>query len=458
MASMWAELKRRNVVRVAAAYTVAAWLILQVIDTVFPILELPNWIAQVVLLFLAVGFVIAVIVAWAYEMTPEGVKREKDVDRSQSITQRTGRKIDFVIIGVLAIALTFFAMDRFVWQGDVVDFVASAGSLEKSIAVLPFDNRSADESDAYFVDGIHDDILTQLHKLSGIEKVISRTSVERYRGTTMSVPEIAAELGVATILEGGVQRAGERVRITVQLIDAANEGHLWAENFNRELTTANVFEIQSEISTAIAESLRVVLTEDEATDLTKLPTENLVAWEHYQRARYEMRDRSLDGLARARTLFEEAVEIDETFALAHVGLADAINLFVVWSWEIGGGLTKKETFGNLSAAIAAANKALEIDDRLGEAYTSLGYSYSNLAGWPEYGAQSVLRADEYYRRAQRLSPNYADLYRWHAQLLWQRPINKPIEALSAAKRAVALDPMLGVNHGVLGNALDANGL
>jgi len=279
MASIWGELKRRNVVRVGIAYAVVAWLVLQVADVVLNNIEAPSWVFQAILLLLVICLPFTLIFSWAFELTPEGLKKEKYIDRSRSITHATGRRLDFAIIGVLVVALAFFAFERFVWHDHDPKLLATTGDLEKSIAVLPFDNRSADESDAYFVDGIHDDILTQLHKLSGLDKVISRTSVERYRDTEMSMPEIAAELGVATILEGGVQRAGDRVRINVQLIDAARDQHLWAENYNVELTTANVFEIQSEISLVIAEALQAALTGDEASDLTKLPTESLAAWE-----------------------------------------------------------------------------------------------------------------------------------------------------------------------------------
>lgn len=192
------------------------------VDVIGPMLSLPDWFGPTVLILLVIGFVITVFIAWAYEVTPDGIKRERDVDRSQSITHSTSRKLDFVIIAVLLVALGFFALDRFVWQVQEVD-------LDRSIAVIPFANRSADETDANFVNGIHDDILTQLANLSGIDRVISRTSVEQYRDTEKTVPEIAAELGVATILEGGVQRAGDSVRINVQLFNADDQ-HLWAEN------------------------------------------------------------------------------------------------------------------------------------------------------------------------------------------------------------------------------------
>ena len=455
--SFFEELKRRNVFRVAIAYLIMSWLILQVLDVVGPILEFPNWIGRAILLFLAVGFVVSVIVSWAYEVTPEGLKREEDVDRSQSITHATGRKLDFVIIGVLTVALGIFALERFVWHDHDTESFATTEPLEKSIAVIPFANRSADESDAYFVDGIHDDILTQLSKLSGIDRVISRTSVERFRDTDLSIPEIAAALDVATILEGSVQRAGDRVRITMQLIDAANDEHIWADNFDRELTANNVFDIQSEISTAIATALQAVLTDDEASDLTKLPTDSLAAWEKYQLGNYEMRDRSLDGLSRARAYFEEAIEIDQDFALAYVRLADAINLGVVWGYEIDAGFSNEEVIEVITEAEVAAKRALDIDPRLGEAYAALGYSQWNLAGPTGSGADGIRQAAAYYRQALELVPNYADVYRWYAQTLRQRPINQPMDALPMAKRAVALDPMLAVNHQVLAGIYEING-
>jgi TolB-like protein/Tfp pilus assembly protein PilF len=456
--SFFGELKRRNVFRVGIAYLIASWLTLQVVDVVAPILELPNWISRSILLFLAVGFVVSVILAWAYELTPEGVKREKDVDRSRSITPETGRKLDFMIIGVLAIALAFFALDRFVWHEHASESVAELAELGKSIAVLPFDNRSADESDAYFVDGIHDDILTQLHKLSGIDKVISRTTMDRYRDTGLSIPQIAEELGVATILEGGVQRAGNRVRVTVQLINASNDEHLWAENYDRELTTTNVFEIQSEISAAIARELRAALTEDEAVDLAVRPTENLAAYDAYLLGKHTMRDRAPNTLERAKQYFEEAISLDPEFALAYVGLADVINLANVYGM-VGGGsaLTTQRSIDALETAQVAAKRALEINDRLGEAYASLGYSQWQLGAFLGYGEESLRTADEYYRKALELSPNYADLYRWYAQVLWMHALRRPQEALAMAERAVALDPMFAVNHTVLGFAYDVNG-
>ena len=262
MASVWGELKRRNVVRVAVAYAIVSWLILQLTDVLVPMLNLPESVGRLVFLLLLVGFPLAMFFAWAYELTPEGLKKEKDVDRSESVTHLTGREFDFAIIGLMAAAILYLVLDNYVLikaPSEIADEVAqksiaAPSESDKSIAVLPFRNRSAVAEDAYFVDGIHDDILTRLAKLSSLDKVISRTSMEQYRETTKPMPQIGQELGVATILEGGVQRAGDRVRIIVQLIDADRDEHLWAESYDRELTVENIFAIQSEIATAIVEA------------------------------------------------------------------------------------------------------------------------------------------------------------------------------------------------------------
>jgi len=251
--SLFVELKRRNVFKVAIAYVVVAWLVLQVTDVMIDNIGAPDWVFRVILLVLGIGFPIALLFAWAFEMTPEGIKREHEVDRSQSITRQTGRKLDFIIIGVLVVALGYFVWEsRFASQesapaaqqvtsspaaaaDDTATIPAAAAPAEQSIAVLPFANRSTQQEDLFFTDGIHDDLLTQLAKISGL-KVISRTSVMQYRDTTKTIPEIARELGVHSVLEGAVQRAGKRIRINAQLIDVDTDEHLWAETFDREMT------------------------------------------------------------------------------------------------------------------------------------------------------------------------------------------------------------------------------
>ncbi len=295
MAGLFEELKRRNVVRVGIAYLIAAWLVLQVIDLVLENVPAPPWVMQVILLLTAVGFPFALLFAWAFELTPEGLKRERDVDRSKSITPQTGRKLDRLIIVVLVIAVGILLTDR-IWLRDagqeepaaqVTTTEPSSQSSRRSIAVLPFANRSNAADDVFFVDGIHDDILTQLAKISAL-KVISRTSVAQYRDTEKTMRVIGGELDVATIMEGSVQRAGNRVRINVQLIDADTDEHLWAEVYDRELTVANIFEIQTEMATAIAGALRANLTSDEQQRLAVRPTENLEAYEAYLLGRQRM--------------------------------------------------------------------------------------------------------------------------------------------------------------------------
>ena len=279
MASLFTELKRRNVFRVAAAYAVVGWLAVEIASVVLPALLAPEWVHRVLTFLVILGFPIVLIFAWAYELTAEGLKREKDVDRSQSITPQTGRKLDFMVIGLLSVALIYFVSTHD-WSGESDAVVQTSGeeTSRASVAVLPFANRSALADDAFFAEGIHDDILTSLAKIGSL-KVISRTSMLEYQDTTKNMKTIGEELGVATILEGGVQRAGDRVRINVQLIDTGTDEHLWAESFDRHLTAENVFSIQSEIATAIATALKAQLSPSEQANIETIPTRNLEAYD-----------------------------------------------------------------------------------------------------------------------------------------------------------------------------------
>ena len=279
MASVWGELKRRNVVRVTVAYSIVSWLILQITDVLMPLLGLPEWVGRLVFLLLVIGFPLALIFAWAFELTPEGIKLDKDIVRSESPKRLPSRKLDFFIIGALRLALAFVIIDQYVL--DKSQPSAETTENRRSIAVLPFANRSAaEENAAFFADGIHDELLTRLAKIGDL-KVISRTSVMEYRDTTKKMRQIGEELGVGSILEGGVQRAGNTVRINVQLIDAQTDEHLWAHSYDRELNAANIFAIQSEISTSIAKALWVTLSPDEQQRIAAVPTENIEVLEAY---------------------------------------------------------------------------------------------------------------------------------------------------------------------------------
>jgi len=424
MARVFQELKRRNVIRVGIAYLVAAWLLLQITDVLVSILALPESAARLVLLLLVIGLVPALILAWAYELTPEGIKREREVDRTQSITGVTGRKLDFAIIAMLALAVIYLVVDNYVFED--VALPAADKVLEKSIAVLPFRNRSDNAADVHFIDGIHDDILTKLAKLATLDKVISRTSTERYRDTDTPIPQIGEELGVATILEGGVQRAGSRVRINVQLIDASTDEHLWAETYDHELTVENLFAIQNEISREIVTALHGVLSDEESERLQRMPTTSLEAHAEYAFGRKELAKRTGEAVLKAQAHFEKAVELDPDYALAWVGLADAHSM-------------RREYLGKsleptVEAREAAINKALAIDALSGEAYASLASLRRQ--------QQQLEEAEELFLRAATLSPNYASVYHWYSILLHET--GRFEEAEAQIRKAIELDPLAPV--------------
>ncbi len=277
MASIWGELRRRNVVRVAIAYAIVAWLIIEVSATTFPMLKLPEWGATLVTVLLMIGFPVALIFAWAFELTPEGLKKEKDVDRSESITHATGRKLDFAIIGVLAIAVAYFVLEKFFWSDDM----APASRVDASIAVLPFVNMSGDPDQEYFSDGITEEIINTLVAIDELQ-VTGRTSSFTFKDRTeVDLKTIGQVLGVSTILEGSVRKAGNDVRITAQLITAVNGFHLWSETYDRELT--DIFAIQEEIATAIGEALQVELGLKVAESLDRRRTDNVDAYQWYLR-------------------------------------------------------------------------------------------------------------------------------------------------------------------------------
>src|SRR5262245_38565696 len=273
------ELKRRNVYKVAIAYAVVAWLLMQIASQIFPFFDIPSWGVRLVVLLLIIGFPIALTLAWAFELTPEGIKRTEDVDLSKSIRHKTGRKLDFFIIAVLLLVIAGLVFQRL--HPNVSPVVSS--SLEKSIAVLPFENFSEDKAFAFFADGVQDEILTDLAKIADL-KVISRTSVMQYKNVSpRNLPEIAQALKVAHGLEGSVQRSGNRVRVSAQLIDARNDTHVWVEKYDRDL--ADVFAIQSEIAQKIADQLQAKLSPLEKNAISERPTSDIAAYDLYLRAK-----------------------------------------------------------------------------------------------------------------------------------------------------------------------------
>ncbi|HSD68066.1 MAG TPA: tetratricopeptide repeat protein [Woeseiaceae bacterium] len=434
MSSLFSELKRRNVLRIAALYLVSAWLIAQVTDVLIGLANLPPTVGRTVLIILAIGFPVALGLAWVFEWTAVGIRREALAEGEAAIAHTPRRGLDYVILSLLSVALLYFAATH--------DWGETPQVTGVSIAVLPFDNRSSQADDLYFTDGIHDDLLTQLAKISSLV-VISRTSVMRYRDTEMSIPEIAAELGVANILEGGIQRAGDRVRINLQLIEAATDRHLWADTYDRKLSAENVFAIQSEIATSIANILHATLLPEEVERINTIPTQNLDAYDAYLLGRRRYAMRRLDALIEAKTYFSQAIEFDPGFALAYTGLADTLVLYAEYA---------QGQIGNRDQVLAdaerAARKALELDPNLGEAHTSIGLVVR------ARGEPAEKYAD-YLARGVELAPGSADARKWYSNYL--SDVDRKEEALVQLRKAVELDPMSAIVRVNLGNTLESMG-
>jgi TolB-like protein/cytochrome c-type biogenesis protein CcmH/NrfG len=314
--SFFSELKRRNVYKVAVAYAVVGWLLIQVATQVFPFLEIPNWAIRFVIFTTALGFPVALIIAWAFELTPEGIKRTEAADAAGQ--QSRSRAWIYVALIGAAISVALFFLGRYtapIQRG-------VAGVAEKSIAILPFENLSEEKGNAYFAEGVQDEILTRLAKIADL-KVISRTSTQRFKSSPDNLREIAKQLGVANILEGSVQKAADQVRVNVQLVNALTDAHLWAETYDRKLT--DIFGVESEIAKAIAESLQAKLTGGEQRALAVKPTNNAEAYDAYLRGlAFEARtSTALDDLNKIVGFYERAVQLDPAFALAWARLSRA---------------------------------------------------------------------------------------------------------------------------------------
>lgn len=319
------ELKRRNVVRVAVAYAVIGWVLAQIAEFAFENFGAPDWVLKTVVVLLLLGLPLAVFFAWAFEVTPEGVKREEDVDRSQPTTRQTGRKLDFVIMGVMAIAIGLFAWDKFVVQPDAIPGdvagTASGSTGRASIAVLPLDNMSGDPEQQYFSDGMTEEIISKLALIDDL-RVISRTTVEHHKNAGLDVPAIAEALNVGFVLEGSVRKSDDKIRVTAQLIQTSDDSHLWAKNF--DATIDDVFSVQETIARQIVDSLGVHLTESDALSLSRQPTNSVMAYDAYLKGqalieRWAVRE-MLDA---SRAYFMQALALDPGYANAIAGLASA---------------------------------------------------------------------------------------------------------------------------------------
>ncbi len=435
-----AELKRRNVIRMAGLYLVGAWLLTQVASTVLPAFEVPGWALRAVIIVLALGFVPALIFAWVFELTPEGVKRDADVNPQESIKPQTAQRMNRMIIAVLMLALVYFGVDKFVLapqKGTESPSAAKSGSRPasvatnsasgvhaiRSIAVLPLDNYSGDPAQEYFAEGMTDELTTELATISQL-RVISRGSTMQFKGEHRPpTPEIAKMLDVDAVLEGSVLRVGDKVRVTAQLIDARLDRHLWAHSFER--SSQDVLAMQDELASAIAHEIDVRLTPGEQSRLAGSPRVNTAAYDAYLKGRYFFNRPSDENLGKAIVLFEEAVKLDPNFAPAYSGLSDAY----LWAAFNEGVITATEAKPKTKAA---AERAIQLNDASAEGHTSLAVYKS----WFEFDWAGSERE---FRRAFELNPNYAFAHDQFGLVLSFQ--GRYDESQAEIRRAAELDPL-----------------
>ena len=432
--NFFAELKRRNVLRAAAFYAASAWLLVQVATQVFPFFHIAEWVVRWIVVAAAIGFPLAMLFSWFYEWTPHGLQRESEVAPNESVTRHTGKKLDRWIIAILALAVVLLLANQLVLHKDA-DTTVTAAIPAKSIAVLPFDNLSRDPENAYFSEGIQDEILTRLAKIAEL-KVISRTSTQRFKSSPNDLRQIAQQLGVANILEGSVQKTNDQVRVNVQLINAATDAHLWAETYDRKLT--DIFAVESEIARAVAETLQARLTGTAEHVLASRPTENPEAHQLYLKGRFFWNKRTTENIRKAIDYFQQAIAKDPAYALAYAGLGDAHAILPIYAFTAPN--------EDVPAALAAARKAVALDDSLAEAHTSLANALL-------FNMQ-LAAAEPEFRRALELNSNYATAHQWYGECLQGE--GRFAEAVAELQRAQELDPLsliINASYGcVLGEA------
>jgi len=435
--TLYEELKRRNVIRMAGLYVVGAWFIVQVASTMLPAFDFPPWALRAVIVVLAVGFVPAMVFSWVFELTPEGLKREKDVERSESISPHTGRKLDRTIMIVLALALGYFAFDKFALapRRDAALVATTTESVranaakigagspaadEKSIAVLPFVNMSNDPAQEFFSDGIAEELLNQLAQFPDL-MVAARTSAFQFKDKNLDVADIGRKLNVAHVLEGSVRKDGARLRITAQLIKTATGFHVWSQTFERD--AAEVFKVQDEISTAIAKALEAKLSGRPAS--AALPeVADAAAYDDYLQARTLVAHRLGDSITQAIAAYDRAIARDPSYSAAHSGRALALLLAPNYT----GSMTVAQA---APLALAASEQALRLDPANAEAYLVRAYVHS--IRFEEVAA----RAD--FDRALALAPGNVDVLNFAGDNLQSVANLRGAERLK--RQAMALDPL-----------------
>jgi len=432
-----AELKRRNVIRMAGLYLVGAWLVTQVAATLLPVFEAPGWVMKTIVGILAIGFIPAMVFAWVFELTPEGLKRDAEVTPEQSIAPQTARKMERMIIVLFALALAFLAFDKFILAPKRESAAISLASekvkaqtlaelktsiSEKSIAVLPFVNMSADKDNEYFSDGISEEILNALTKVDDL-KVAGRTSSFFFKGKNENLTKIGETLGVAHVLEGSVRKQGEQVRITAQLIRTRDGFHLWSETYDGDLK--DVFALQENIAQAITGKLQVILQGNQKTSLVKTGTSNTEAYSLYLQATSIFNRREGARFVDAIEMLDKAIALDPRYARAHSRLA-ALHT-VNASYASGSAFSKA-----LPLIEFHARRATELDPSLAEPFASLGSAYG--------ARRRFLESDEAFSRALKLDPNDVTANFWLATQLINTGYMR--EGTTALDRTLALDPLL----------------
>ncbi|MEY2575421.1 MAG: adenylate cyclase [Verrucomicrobiota bacterium] len=419
--SFFSELKRRNVYKVAVAYAVAAWLLIQIATQVFPFFEIPNWAVRLVVIVLMIGFPIALVLSWAFEITPEGIKRESEINADKSITHHTGRKIVAITIVLAVIAAGLLALQLWGPKRSTIAPKQDEATVvpEKSIAVLPFENLSDDKSNSYFSDGITEEILNALAQIPNL-KVAARRSAFQFKGNDLDLKKIGLVLGVGHIVEGSLQKAGDQVRINVRLVDVQKGLQVWSDKYDRKLD--NVFAIEDEIAKAIATRLRVQLTGGGGQPLVADSTSNPQAHELYLRGLGLLAARGR-GLREAGDLFQQAVQLDDSYAQAWGALAITHLLLPAYRLE------------SYEAALpngeAAAQRALSLDSNTASAYVAVGLANTARCRWPE--------ADQAFHRALALAPGDAEAVNQYAQFL--SVVGQLQASLREIERAQQLDPL-----------------
>lgn len=420
------ELNRRNVAKVALVYIIAGWLTMQVVDVMFPALQLPEWLVSAVAAFVIIGFPFAIIFAWAFEMTPEGIKREKDVDRSESTTPQTGQKLNQAALIILAIAVGFLLVDKFVMHAGTEPSSQEVivTEVKPSIAVLPFVNMSDDPENEYFSDGLSEELLNLLAKIPQLH-VAGRTSSFKFKGANEDLRIIGEALNVAHVLEGSVRKSGARLRITAQLIDTENGYHLWSENYDRELT--DIFAIQDEIAGHVVEALKVHLLGAEVVAANQ-GTTNIEAYTQFLRGRYFLEHTSEENLQKALDAYSKAIELDPEFARAYVGLSIAQQQTVSgWAASSSG-----EFISNFESMRATVEKAIELDPDNPD--TRIAQTMFALLGdW------NLPEAIDHTTQALMSDPNHLVALGWHGSNLIF--VGRFDEAETSLRAALAADPL-----------------